>query len=65
VNIVAKDGFGNELIDTVDIREYIDGYNIEPELGDIKEEAEAEVLKPVEEIDAQAIIEEVLSGSAE
>jgi hypothetical protein len=32
VNVVAKDSFGNELIDTVDIRDYIDWYDIPEEI---------------------------------
>ncbi len=72
VNIAAKDGFWNELIDTVDVREYIDGYEVdeiaEPEVEEIieDEDIEEEIELPVvEEIDPEAIIEEILSGSAE
>ncbi len=57
ITIIAKDWFGNEMTDTIDVRDYIDWYEQEVE---VVEEEEI-----IEETEPEEIIEEILSGSVE
>ena len=46
INVTAKDSYGNELKDTLDIRQYIPGYNIDKEeewSGSVEESTEIEI----------------------
>ncbi|HKL43762.1 MAG TPA: transglycosylase domain-containing protein [Candidatus Absconditabacterales bacterium] len=52
VDIYAKDGFGNELYDTLDIRDYIEGYEY-PEV------VESEITEP----EVEEIVEEVVEDT--